>query len=102
MDASEKDKWMTMMGRRLAFYCLSLYTISLCHLNFHHVPVLSVIFCSYIVFIVFKVVLKNLFIYFYREGKGGKRGRETSMCGCLSHASSGDLVPTQACELTAN
>ena len=32
--------------------------------------------------------LKNvLFIYFYREGKGvRKRGRETSMCGCLSRA----------------
>ena len=30
--------------------------------------------------------LKILFIYFYTEGKGGrKRGRETSMCGCLSH-----------------
>ena len=30
---------------------------------------------------------KILFIYFYREGKGRrKRGRETSMCGCLSHA----------------
>ena len=30
---------------------------------------------------------KILFIYFQREGKGGrKRGRETSMCGCLSHA----------------
>ena len=28
---------------------------------------------------------KILFIYFQREGKGGrKRGRETSMCGCLS------------------
>ena len=25
-------------------------------------------------------------IYFQREGEGGrKRGRETSMCGCLSH-----------------
>ena len=30
---------------------------------------------------------KILFIYFWREGKGGrKRGRETSMCGCLSCA----------------
>ena len=34
-----------------------------------------------------------LFLYYrflkfiFREGKGGeKRGRETSMCGCLSHA----------------
>ena len=31
--------------------------------------------------------VKILFIYFYREGKGRrKRGRETSMCGCLSCA----------------
>ena len=31
--------------------------------------------------------LKILFIYFWREGKGGrKRGRDTSMCGCLSCA----------------
>ena len=30
---------------------------------------------------------KILFIYFYREGKGrSKRGRETSMCGCLLRA----------------
>ena len=30
--------------------------------------------------------LKILFIYFYTEGMGrSKRGRETSMCGCLSH-----------------
>ena len=27
------------------------------------------------------------FLFIFREGKGGrKRGRETSMCGCLSHA----------------
>ena len=33
------------------------------------------------------VFLKILFIYFYREGKGGrKRGRETTKCGCLLHA----------------
>ena len=31
--------------------------------------------------------LKILFIYFQSEGKGGrKRGRETSMCGCLLHS----------------
>ena len=30
-------------------------------------------------------VFKILIIYFEREGKEGrKRGRETSMCGCLS------------------
>ena len=33
-----------------------------------------------------EILLKILFIYFWTEGKGGrKRGRETSMCGCLSH-----------------
>ena len=36
----------------------------------------------------FCLIFKNiLFIYFQREGKGRrKRGRETSMCGCLSCA----------------
>ena len=34
-------------------------------------------------------IFKVLFIYFQREGKGRrKRGRETSMCGCVSHAPS--------------
>ena len=34
-----------------------------------------------------RLFLKILFIYFWREGKGGrKRERETSMCGCLSRA----------------
>ena len=33
------------------------------------------------------IFLKILFISFHREGKGEiKRGRETSMCGCLSQA----------------
>ena len=37
--------------------------------------------------------LKILFIYFLREGKGGrKRGRDTSVCGCLSHAPYWDLA----------
>ena len=35
----------------------------------------------------FLLLFKILFIYFQREGKGGrKRGRETSLCRCLSHA----------------
>ena len=35
---------------------------------------------------------KILFIYFQREGKGGrKKGRKTSMCGCLFCASSWGL-----------
>ena len=40
------------------------------------------------------VFKKILFIYFFRERKGGKkRGRETSMCGCLSTAHpTGDLA----------
>ena len=47
---------------------------------------------------------KILFIYFQTEGKGGrKRGRETLMCGCLSHAPpSGTWPATQACALTGN
>ena len=47
--------------------------------------------------------LKILFIF--REGKGGtKRGRETSMCGCLVHAPYwGPAWPTtQACALTGD
>ena len=47
---------------------------------------------------------KILFIYFEREGKGGrKRGRETSMCGCLSRTPLlGTWPNTQACALTRN
>ena len=47
---------------------------------------------------------KILFIYFYREGKRGrKKGGETSMCGCLSHAPPlGTWPSTQACALTGN
>ena len=46
---------------------------------------------------------KILFIYF-REGKGGrKKGRETSMCGCLSCAPCWGTWPTtQASALTGN
>ena len=46
--------------------------------------------------------LKILFIF--REGKGGrKRGRQTSMCGCLSHTpQTGTRPATQACVLTEN
>ena len=50
--------------------------------------------CQDISFFLF--ILKILFIYFQREGKGGrqrKRGRKTSMCGCLLHAPhAGDLA----------
>ena len=56
-------------------------------------------FCSLILFF-----LKILFIYFQRKGKGGrKRGRETSVHGCLSHAPYWVPSPkTQACALTGN
>ena len=38
-----------------------------------------------------------------KEGKEGrKRGRETSMYGCLSYALSGDLAHNQACARTGN
>ena len=39
------------------------------------------------------VFVKILFIYFFRERRreGEKRGRETSMFGCLSHALTRDL-----------
>ena len=30
---------------------------------------------------------KKDYLFIFKEGKGGrKRGRETSMCGCLAHA----------------
>ena len=33
------------------------------------------------------LIFKRFYSFFFRVGKGGrKRGRETSMCGCLSHA----------------
>ena len=35
-----------------------------------------------------RVLKKILFIYFQREGKGG-RGKEILMCGCLSHTPNG-------------
>ena len=53
------------------------------------------------------VSLKTIFFYlfmFWREGKGGrKRGRETSMYGCLLPAPLlGTWPPAQACALTGN
>ena len=50
--------------------------------------------------------LKKDFIYLFifRDRKGGrKRGRETSMCGCLSCTPYwGSWTATQACVLTGN
>ena len=46
-------------------------------------------------------LLKILFIYFQRDGKGeSKKGKETSMRGCLSRAS--NWPTTQACALTGS
>lgn len=61
---------MTKIGRRLIFHCLSLYTISLCHLNFYHMPVLPVknIF-SYVEFTIFKVCLHIRFYLTYMQPK---------------------------------
>ena len=42
---------------------------------------------------IFPFLKKILFIYFWREGKGDrKRGRETSVCGCLSVLPTGYLA----------
>ena len=50
--------------------------------------------------IVFKTIFKDFIYLFFREGKGErKRGRETSMCGCLWL---GTWPATQACALTRN
>ena len=45
-----------------------------------------------------------LFIYFQRERMGERKGgRETSMCGCLSHGLPlGTWTENQACALTGN
>ena len=53
----------------------------------------------------FKFFFKKYFIYIFLErGKRRERGRETSMCGCLSHAPNwvGAWRTTQACALTGN
>ena len=42
------------------------------------------------------------FIYLFLQGKGGRRkGRETSLCGCLQQATQ-TCPTTQACALTGN
>ena len=45
-----------------------------------------------------------LFIYLFLErGEGRKRGKETSLCGCLIHTLHQGTQPTpQACALTGN
>ena len=52
----------------------------------------------------FRVFFKRFYLFIFREGKGGrKRGRETSMCGCLlSTTPLGTWPATQACALTGN
>ena len=46
----------------------------------------------------------RFYLFIFREGKRGrKRGRETSMCGCLSHIPLlGTWPATQACALTGD
>ena len=47
--------------------------------------------------------LKILFIYFYREGKDGRRReRKTSMCGCLSNDPYTRYLTRNPCALTGN
>ena len=51
-------------------------------------PIFLIVFLSDLSFAIYL-----LFIYFFREGKGGrKRRRETSMCGCLLRPPTGDLA----------
>ena len=64
-----------------------------------------VLYFASIIFLVFKNnFFKVLFIYFLERGKGGReRGRETSMCCCLSRGLPlGTWPTTQACALTGN
>ena len=43
------------------------------------------------------------YLFIFREGKGvRKRGRETSVCGCLSHAPCWGPVRFPGCALTGN
>ena len=53
------------------------------------------------IYFLFIIFLKD---FIFRErGREGERGRETSMCGCLSHAPNwGTRSATQACALTGN
>ena len=51
----------------------------------------------------FLFFLKIVFTHFQREGKGErKRGRETSICGCLLRAPTRDLACNPACAQTGN
>ena len=59
----------------------------------------------FVQFIQFLIVFwKWFYLFIFRErGREGERGRETSMCGCLSRAPSlGTWPATQACALTGN
>ena len=50
-------------------------------------------------------IFLRFYLFIFREGKGGiKRGKETSVCGCLSlvHSPLGTWPATQACALTGN
>ena len=49
------------------------------------------------------IIFKRFYLFIFREEKGGrKRGRETSMCGCLSHAPYWTWQTIWACARTGN
>ena len=84
------------------FLSLPSHTLQHLHTHFKILRSMSrIVFCKNSI----HTCLKILFMYFYREGKGRrKRQRETSMCGCLSHAPPplGTWPATQAYALTRN
>ena len=58
----------------------NIVSFHLCHLFF-------------VFFSLYFLNFKRFYLFIFKEGKGRKkRGRETSMCGCLSYIPSGDLV----------
>ena len=51
----------------------------------------------------FHVIFLRFYLFiFSQRGREGKRGRETSMCGCLSRPLLGTWPTAQACALTGN
>ena len=54
-------------------------------------------------YINYAIIFKRFYLFILKKGEGGrKRWRETSICGCTCVATTGDLVPNQACALTGN
>ena len=60
--------------------------------------------CIYVCMCVCVYIYIWFYLFIFQEGKGGrKRGRETSMCGCLMDTPPlGTLPTTPACALTGN